>query len=78
VELVVLVVLVGSFALLVTAHVALAVGLALRQPRWRGPLAFVVPPLAPWWGAQQRMRAWSAVWIGSLAVYLVARIVAAL
>ena len=71
-ELVVLCVLVVSFALLVTAHVALSVGLALRRPRWRGPLAFLVPPLAPWWGMQQRMRAWSLLWIGSLAIYLTA------
>ena len=71
-ELVVLCVLVVSFALLVTAHVALSVALTFRPPHWRGPLAFLVPPLAPWWGLQEQMRAWSMVWIGSLAIYLVA------
>ena len=76
VELVVLCVLVASFALLITAHVALSVGLALRPPRWRGPLAFVVPPLAPWWGAQARMRLWSLIWVSSLAIYVVALVVA--
>jgi hypothetical protein len=75
-ELAVLLLLIFSFALLVTAHVALAVGLALRRPRWRGLLALVVPPLAPYWGMEERMRLRSLLWVGSLAVYLVARVAA--
>ncbi len=43
--------LVLSFAAWVTTHVALAARLALRsQPRWRGLVALVVPPLAPMYG----------------------------
>ena len=39
--------LVLAFATWVTVHVALSARLMLRsQPRWRGLLALVVPPLA--------------------------------
>jgi hypothetical protein len=76
VDLVVLSLLVGSFALLVTAHVALCFGLVLRTPHWRGPVALVVPPLAPYWGMEQRMRIRSLLWLGSLALYAIAWVAA--
>lgn len=76
VTLLVLITLVGAFALFVTAHVALAARLCLRRPRWRGPVAFFVPPLAPYWGAAERMTATSMTWVGSLVVYVVALIAA--
>jgi hypothetical protein len=65
-----------AFATLVTAHVTLALGLARRLPRWRAPVAFVVPPLAPWWGWQSRMRIRSGVWIASAVVYAIALAIA--
>lgn len=77
-NLVVLVALVLAFASFVTAHVALAARLSLRRPRWRGPLAFVVPPLAPYWGAAERMTLTSITWVGSLVVYVIALIAAVL
>lgn len=77
-DIIVIVALALSFAVLVTAHVALAVGLTLRHPRWRGPLALVVPPLAPYWGFEERMRLRTALWVGAVCVYAVARILAAL
>lgn len=64
--------IVASFATLVTAHVALAAGLVVRDPWWRGPLALIVAPLAPLWGWRERMRARSVVWIVALVVYGVA------
>lgn len=73
---VVLVALVVSFAALVTAHVALAFGLTLAQPRWRGPLALLVPPLAPYWGMEAGMKRRAGIWVAALSVYVLARIMA--
>jgi hypothetical protein len=73
-----MVALVGSFALLVTVHVALAAGLLLRSPRWRAPIAFLVPPLAPYWGMQEGMRVRTALWLSALGVYILARVTAGL
>ncbi|MEB2310786.1 MAG: hypothetical protein OZ921_12545 [Sorangiineae bacterium] len=70
--------LAGSFALLVTVHVALAYGLSWRKPWWRGPVALVVPPLAPWWGLEEGMRVRAALWLLAVCVYAVARILGAL
>ncbi|MBE7483756.1 MAG: hypothetical protein HS104_27805 [Polyangiaceae bacterium] len=75
---VVLIALVVSFAALVTAHVALAFGLALARPRWRGPVAFLVPPLAPYWGMEAGMKRRAAIWVTALVIYALARIVAEL
>ncbi|HEY6560226.1 MAG TPA: hypothetical protein VI072_23235 [Polyangiaceae bacterium] len=75
-DLAVMLALVGSFALLVTMHVAIAAGLTLKPPRWRGLLALLVPPLAPYWGMRERMRRRTALWVVSLMVYIVARLAA--
>jgi hypothetical protein len=64
--------LIVAFALLLTAHVTIAVGL-VRGPRPRRALVvFLVPPLAPWWGWNARMRVRAAVWVAAAAVYGVA------
>lgn len=76
VDVVVLVALVVSFAALVTVHVALAVGLTLQKPRWRGPLALLVPPLAPYWGMEAGMRRRAGLWVTAVCVYALARILA--
>ena len=67
-----------SFAILVTAHVALAAGLTRRNPRWRGPVSFLLPPLAPYWGMEAGMKKRAGVWVGALCVYSLARILAEL
>ena len=72
----VLIALVVSFAVLCTVHVALAVGLTLQRPRWRGPLAFAVPPLAPYWGMEVGMKRRAGIWVAALTVYVLARILA--
>jgi hypothetical protein len=64
--------LVVAFATLVTVHITLAFGLARGFPRWRGFLALVVAPLAPWWGWQARMRVRGALWVAAATVYGVA------
>ncbi|MCC6215044.1 MAG: hypothetical protein IT376_09260 [Polyangiaceae bacterium] len=68
--------LVASFATLVTAHLWLAIGLTARKPWWRGPVALVVPPLAPWWGLDAGLRLRSALWITGACGYVVTRILA--
>jgi hypothetical protein len=78
VDRVVLGALVISFACWVTAHVALSFGLTLAHPRWRGPVALVVPPLAPYWGMEAGMKRRAGLWVTALLVYALARIVAGL
>jgi hypothetical protein len=65
-----------SFATLVTAHVALAAGLGARGPWWRAPLSFVVVPLAPYWGFQEKMRARAVLWAIALVAYVATLMVA--
>lgn len=65
-----------AFAALLTAHVAIAFGLLGRRPRWRGPVAFAMIPLAPYWAWRERMRVRAIVWSGALVLYVIARIVA--
>jgi hypothetical protein len=62
-----------------TVHVALAARLLLRQrPRWRGLLAFWVPPLAVIWGFQAGYRRLATAWLAALGVYVAALLGAAL
>jgi hypothetical protein len=67
--------LVVSFAVVVTTHVLLVVGLAGRTPRWRALIALVVPPLAPYWGWHGLQRR-AVVWIASAVAYAVLLVVA--
>jgi hypothetical protein len=69
---VLLAVLLIAFAALVTAHVMLAFGLARRSPRWHAAVAFVLVPLAPWWGWRSGMRGRGAVWVVAALAYTIA------
>jgi hypothetical protein len=71
-DLAVLVAIVACFATWVTAHVATVFGLAMRTPRWRAPIAFVVVPLAPYWALRDRMRVRAALWILGAVGYAIA------
>jgi hypothetical protein len=66
------VVLVVAFATLVCAHATLTIGLARRRPRWHALVAFVVAPLAPWWGWLARMHVRGVLWVTSALAYGVA------
>jgi len=68
--------LVGSFAILCTAHLALALGLTLKKPRWKGFVALVLAPLAPYWGHAARMRPLPAVWVTAFCLYVLALLAA--
>jgi hypothetical protein len=60
------------------AHVTLVIGLLRRGPWWHGLLALVVPPLAPYWGYEAKLRGRVTLWVTTLAVYLASTIAAAL
>lgn len=60
-----------GFGLFVTVHVALSALLAFRRPHWRGLLAFIVPPLAPYWGWGAGLHVWSGVWLFALVFYVI-------
>ena len=73
-----LAILLTSFALLCTAHVGLTLGLLARTPRWRGLVAFLLPPLAPYWAYESGLRKEAAVWVIAAFVYGVALIAGSL
>ena len=68
-DLAILLTLVLSFGILVTVHVWLAVALGRQKPWWRGPVAFIVAPLAPYWGLTSRLKTLSVVWLTALCTY---------
>jgi hypothetical protein len=68
-DVVVTLLLVLSFAALVTAHVAIVIGLGGKSPRWRAAVALAVAPLAPYWALTSGMKARGWIWIGSVCLY---------
>jgi hypothetical protein len=66
-----------AFAFLVTAHLAIAVGLVSKPPKWRAPIALVVAPLAPYWAWREHMLVRAGLWAAGLVVYVIARVAAA-
>jgi hypothetical protein len=63
--------LVVSLGALIVAHASLLVGLALLKPRvwWRPVLAFLLPPLAPYWGTRHGLRRRTYLWIAAIVLY---------
>ena len=68
--------LVVAFALFVTAHVSIVWGLLFRAPRWRALVALVVAPLALYWAIRERMKVRAGLWIASLVLYGITRVLA--
>ena len=60
------------------AHVTLVIALLRREPWWRGLVALVVPPLAPYWGYEEKLRGRVTLWVATLAIYLASATAAAL
>ena len=75
-DIVLLALVVGSFAGALTCHVTLLVGLFRRAPRSRGLFALLLPPLAPYWGFRERLRVRAGGWVIFVALYLVGLIAA--
>ena len=65
-----------AFAFLVTAHLAIAVGLVAKKPRWRALVALVFAPLAPYWAWREHMRVRAGLWTAGLLVYVIALVLA--
>ena len=61
-----------AFAVWVTVHVTLAVGIGRRLSFGRGLVAFVVVPLAPYWGFRERMWIRGSLWALAAVGYAVA------
>jgi hypothetical protein len=61
-----------AFAAWLTAHAMLLLGLLRRSPRWRAPVALLVPLAAPYWGWRSGMRTRTALWLVSAVAYAVA------
>ena len=59
----------AALALFVTAHVAIVTRLFGDPPRWRAVVAFILPPLAFYWGTQAKMTALCRLWLGALLAY---------
>lgn len=75
-DIVVVALLLLAFALLAVTHVSIVWGLTKLRPRWRAVAAFALPPLAPYWAWREDMRRRSKLWLGALAVYAVALVLA--
>ena len=60
-----------GFAVLVTAHLALVVGLLQIAPRCHALVALIVPPLAPIWGGRARMGIRTAFWVAGAVLYAI-------
>jgi hypothetical protein len=75
-DLVIFLIAVVSCALLITAEISIVAALAVRPPRWRAIAALVVPPLAPYFAFQEKLRGRTMTWVLSAVVYVIARILA--
>jgi hypothetical protein len=64
--------LVVAFATLLTVHVTLSLGLARHGHRWRAIAAFLIPPLAPYWGWRVGKRGQVALWVAASGSYMAA------
>ncbi len=71
--------MVFGFGLFVTAQVRLVLVLTFTdRPRWRGLAAFLVPPLAPFYGWKAGRKINAVAWVLALALYVTGVIAATL
>ncbi len=70
VDLALIITLVISAGVLLSTHVSLSVGLARLGPWHRGLIAFLVPPLAPFWGYHGKLHRRSLVWIVAVTIHI--------
>ena len=78
VDLALIITLVISAGVLLSTHVALSVGLARLGPWHRGLVAFLVPPLAPFWGYHGKLHRRSLVWIIAISIHIASLTAAAI
>lgn len=66
-----------TFAILLTTHLCIVVGLFRRREKWRSIAALFFLPLAPYWAIRDRMYVRGAAWLIAAVTYAVARGLAA-
>ena len=66
--------MVVSCAAMLTAHVAIVIGLATKPPRTRALLALVLPPLGAYWAIREKQRIRGITWIVAALLYVIARL----
>ena len=71
-DIVVVAAMVIGFALLVTVHVTIAVGLFRRATKVRALVGFFVAPAAPWLAWQAGMRVRAVLWVVAFVLYVAA------
>jgi hypothetical protein len=73
-DVIVLLLMVLGLGILFTAQVRLVFVLVFfEKPRWRGLLALLLPPLAPWFGWRAGRRWNAGVWLFAALLYAVGR-----
>lgn len=72
--LVLFVCMVLSFAAMMTAHVAIVIGLAGRAPRYHALVAVVLPPLGAFWSFREKRFLRGAGWAIAAIAYLAVRL----
>jgi hypothetical protein len=73
-DVLVLLLMVLGLGVLITAQVRLVFVLVFfEKPRWRGLLALLLPPLAPWLGWRAGRRWNAGVWLVAALIYVVGR-----
>jgi hypothetical protein len=77
IDLMALLFIVLGFALLLTAHVVLAVNFAIARLWRRALVGFLVPPIAPVLAFHAGARLWPIVWIAAAGVYIIGMTAAA-
>ncbi len=65
-----------GFAILVTTHLAIVVGLVRKHPRWRALAALVLVPMAPYYALVEGMRKRGILWLLASTIYVVALVLA--
>jgi len=72
--LVLFVMMVLACAAMLTAHVALVIGLAKHIPRYRALVAVFVPPLGAYWAIRAKQHVRGVAWIIAASAYVVMRL----
>jgi hypothetical protein len=65
--------LIGSLAAWGALHAHIALKVA-SSSRWKGVVAFVVPPLAPYWAVKMGHGAWAVAWWVSFGAFGAVRV----
>jgi hypothetical protein len=68
--------LVLAFAIGITVHLAIVVGLLRRRPRWHAVAGLLLPPLGAYWAFVARMRIRASLFVAAAIGYAALRVLA--